>query len=143
MSLLLTLVALAVPMSQDDHKKVLCAPTLAPLSTYVRPTKCFKSEFHVYLRSCDRICRYSKFRKRVVRPYRAKLERMARCESTGRWYIATGNGFYGGLQFDLPTWHSVGGSGYPHQNSKLEQMFRAVKLIHRAGYGPWPVCGFV
>jgi hypothetical protein len=80
---------------------------------------------------------------RVVKPYNAKLERMAMCESTKRWFIATGNGFYGGLQFTLSTWWSVGGRGYPHQNSKLEQKYRAVKLIQRAGYGPWPVCGFV
>jgi hypothetical protein len=79
---------------------------------------------------------------RVVRPYNAKLDRMAWCESTGRWFINTGNGFYGGLQFDLPTWWSVGGRGYPHQNSVLEQKYRAVRLIRRAGYGPWPVCGY-
>ncbi|SRR5580765_3333211 len=78
----------------------------------------------------------------MVRPYNAKLERMAQCESGGRWYINTGNGFYGGLQFTLPTWRSVGGRGMPHQNSKMEQKYRAVILIKRAGYGPWPVCGF-
>lgn len=78
----------------------------------------------------------------VVRPYNAKLERMAYCESTGRWHIATGNGYYGGLQFDMPTWRSVGGRGMPHWASKLEQKFRAVLLIRRAGYSPWPVCGF-
>lgn len=81
------------------------------------------------------------YRWQVVKPYNAKLERMARCESTGKWFIATRNGFFGGLQFDLQTWRSVGGRGYPHQNSKLEQKFRAVKLIKRRGYGPWPVCG--
>lgn len=78
---------------------------------------------------------------KVVRPYNAKLERMAMCESTKRWYLASGNGFFGGLQFKLSTWWSVGGRGYPHQNSKLEQKYRAVKLIRRVGYGPWPVCG--
>jgi len=78
----------------------------------------------------------------IVRPYNAKLNRMALCESGQRWFIATGNGFYGGLQFTLSTWWSVGGSGYPHHNSKLEQKFRAVKLIKRAGYAPWPVCGY-
>ena len=82
-------------------------------------------------------------RSRVVAPYRAKLHRMARCESGGRWFIATGNGYYGGLQFDLSTWRSVGGRGYPHTNSKLEQMYRAVRLIKRRGYSPWPHCGFV
>jgi len=82
-------------------------------------------------------------RRAIVRPYRWKLLRMARCESTGRWFISTGNGYYGGLQFDLRTWWSVGGRGYPHQNSILEQMYRAVLLILRRGYAPWPICGYV
>lgn len=82
----------------------------------------------------------------VVRPYNQKLERMAMCESTKRWWIVTrvkGAIFYGGLQFDLPTWRSVGGRQYPHQNTILEQKYRAVKLIKRRGYQPWPVCGYV
>jgi hypothetical protein len=79
----------------------------------------------------------------VVKPYNVKLNRMARCESGGRWFIATGNGFYGGLQFVPSTWWSVGGKGMPHRNSILEQKYRAVLLIKRAGYGPWPICGFV
>lgn len=82
---------------------------------------------------------------RAVRPYNAKLERIAYCEwgySKPHWFGNTGNGFYGGLQFTLSTWRSVGGRGYPHRNSKLEQKYRAVKLIKRnGGYGDWPNCG--
>lgn len=78
----------------------------------------------------------------VVRPYNAKLERMAWCESRQRWDLNTHNGFYGGLQFTVSTWRGVGGRGMPHWASELEQKFRAVLLIRRAGYGPWPVCGF-
>jgi len=77
----------------------------------------------------------------IVRPYNAKLERMAWCESRGRWHIATGNGYYGGLQFDARTWRGVGGRGLPHWHSPLEQKFRAVLLIRRRGFSPWPVCG--
>ena len=81
----------------------------------------------------------------VVRPYDAKLERMAQCESGKRWWIKKvlkdGTTYYGGLQFDLSTWRSVGGRGYPHKNSELEQKYRAVKLIKVRGYAPWPVCG--
>jgi len=79
----------------------------------------------------------------VVRPYNAKLERMAMCESSKRWHLETGNGFSGGLQFDIPTWRSVGGRGRPSWHSALEQKFRAVKLIRRRGYQPWPKCGYV
>ena len=96
-------------------------------------------------RSCRHECRARRTRRRwrrVVRPYNAKLNRMASCESTGRWHIATGNGYYGGLQFDLQTWQSVGGSGYPHHASELEQKYRAVRLIWQRGYQPWPICGY-
>ena len=79
---------------------------------------------------------------RAVQPYNQKLERIAYCESRNRWYISTGNGFYGGLQFKLSTWQAVGGRGYPHQNTKLEQKYRAVLLIKKAGYSPWPICGY-
>jgi hypothetical protein len=79
----------------------------------------------------------------AVRPYDAKLNRMAWCESRGRWFINSGNGFYGGLQFLLSTWQSkaVGGRGYPNKNSILEQKYRAVRLIRVSGYRPWPICG--
>jgi hypothetical protein len=93
---------------------------------------------------CDRECKSRRHRRKVVRPYNVKLNRIAGCESGGRWFINTGNGFYGGLQFTLGTWQSVGGSGYPHHNSKLEQKYRAVKVYKRRGnWGDWPVCGYV
>lgn len=79
----------------------------------------------------------------VVRPYRARFERVAWCESRRRWHIATGNGFYGGLQFTLQSWRAVGGRGYPHWWSRLEQMYRAVRLLHLQGWAAWPVCGHV
>lgn len=80
----------------------------------------------------------------IVRPWNSKLDRMAYCESTNRWFINTGNGFYGGLQFTLETWHSVGGIGYPNYNSILEQKYRAVLVHDRAGTWTrdWPVCGY-
>ena len=38
-------------------------------------------------------------------------DRLAACESTSRWHIATGNGYYGGTQTDMPTWRWVWRSG--------------------------------
>ena len=38
---------------------------------------------------------------------------VAKCESGGNWSIATGNGYYGGLQFTMGTWRANGGSGSP------------------------------
>jgi uncharacterized protein YabE (DUF348 family) len=66
---------------------------------------------------------------------------LARCESGGNWAINTGNGYYGGLQFNLGTWHAWGGSGYPHQNSREEQIRVATRLRDASGgYGAWPGC---
>jgi hypothetical protein len=62
------------------------------------------------------------------------------CESGGNWSINTGNGYYGGLQFSLGTWQSVGGTGYPHQATKAEQVLRGQILQARAGWGQWPSC---
>jgi hypothetical protein len=80
-------------------------------------------------------------KRNVVRPYSRYFDRVARCESGGRWHISTGNGFYGGLQFTLRTWHGVGGFGYPHWASILEQKYRGVLVLRTQGRVAWPVCG--
>jgi len=68
-------------------------------------------------------------------------DRLAQCESGGNWAINTGNGYYGGLQFSLSTWHAWGGSGYPHQASRETQIAIATKMRDAAGgYGAWPGC---
>ncbi len=67
-------------------------------------------------------------------------DELATCESGGNWAINTGNGFYGGLQFTLATWQSLGGVGYPHQASREEQIAKAEALQARSGWGQWPAC---
>jgi hypothetical protein len=67
-------------------------------------------------------------------------DEIAQCESGGNWNINTGNGFYGGLQFTLSSWRSVGGSGYPNEASRAEQIARAEILQARQGWGAWPAC---
>lgn len=96
---------------------------------------------------CSRACRQRVQRKqlrrkkrRVVRPYRAWITRVAECESGGDWSINTGNSFYGGMQFTLGSWKAVGGRGMPHEASRLEQSYRAVRLLKVQGPGAWPVC---
>jgi hypothetical protein len=70
--------------------------------------------------------------------------RLAQCESGGEWGTATGNGYYGGLQFDLPTWRDFGGTAYaprPHEASREEQVAVASRVRDaRGGYGAWPAC---
>ena len=66
---------------------------------------------------------------------------VAACESGGNWAINTGNGYYGGLQFNLGTWRANGGSGMPHNASRSEQIRVAENVLHSQGIGAWPVCG--
>ena len=78
--------------------------------------------------------------RQVVAPYRAKLTRVAACESGGRWHIINPP-YSGGLQFMASSWAAVGGHGLAAGASPLEQMFRAVALMRLQGWGAWPVCG--
>jgi resuscitation-promoting factor RpfB len=72
---------------------------------------------------------------------RMKLwNRIARCESGGRWHINTGNGYYGGLQFSLATWRANGGRDFaskPHKATKGEQITVANRLYAKRGTRPW------
>ncbi len=67
---------------------------------------------------------------------------IAACESGGNWAANTGNGYYGGLQFNPGTWAAYGGSGMPHQNSREQQIAVAERVAAaEGGYGAWPHCG--
>jgi uncharacterized protein YabE (DUF348 family) len=69
---------------------------------------------------------------------------VAQCESGGDWSINTGNGFYGGLQFDYSTWLAYGGGAYaPRADlaTRDEQIAVATRLYDARGSSPWPVCG--
>ncbi len=67
-------------------------------------------------------------------------DRIAQCESGGNWHINTGNGFYGGLQFTLSTWHGYGGSGMPNQAGREQQIAVAQRIQAAQGWGAWPAC---
>jgi uncharacterized protein YabE (DUF348 family) len=71
-------------------------------------------------------------------------DELAECESGGDWSINTGNGYYGGLQFDYDTWQSYGGGAYaeyPNEASREEQIAIAEKVRDaNGGYGAWPAC---
>lgn len=59
------------------------------------------------------------------------------CESSNRYSIDTGNGYYGAYQFDLGTWQSVGGTGKPSDATPAEQDYRALMLYRKRGWQPW------
>ena len=69
--------------------------------------------------------------------------KVRQCESGNRYNINTGNGYYGAYQFDLSTWKSVGGTGYPHEASASEQDYRALRLYRMRGWSPWICAGLV
>ncbi len=70
--------------------------------------------------------------------------RVAKCESGGRWKINSGNGYYGGLQFSARTWRAYGGKKYgsqAHRASKSEQIAIARRVLAGQGAGAWGGCG--
>ena len=70
-------------------------------------------------------------------------DRLVQCESTGNWSINTGNGFYGGVQFDYGTWLRHGGGKYaPRADlaTREEQIDIARKTLKAQGWGAWPSC---
>lgn len=70
-------------------------------------------------------------------------DRVATCESGGRWAVNTGNGYYGGVQFSASTWKAFGGLRYaPRANwaSKAVQIAVARRVLFVQGPGAWPVC---
>jgi hypothetical protein len=69
---------------------------------------------------------------------------VALCESGGNWSINTGNGYYGGLQFNQSTWNAYGGAAYASRAdlaTKSQQITVAERVLAGQGAGAWPVCG--
>jgi uncharacterized protein YabE (DUF348 family) len=74
----------------------------------------------------------------------AMWDKIAQCESTGNWSINSGNGYYGGLQFDIQTWIGNGGGAYaPNASlaSKAQQIDIANRVYAQRGLSPWG-CGW-
>ncbi|WP_342769104.1 transglycosylase family protein [Flexivirga caeni] len=74
----------------------------------------------------------------------AMWDRIAQCESGGNWSINTGNGYYGGLQFDIGTWLGAGGGQFaPRADlaSRAEQITVANRIYASRGLGAWGCAG--
>jgi uncharacterized protein YabE (DUF348 family) len=70
----------------------------------------------------------------------AMWDRIAKCESGNNWHINTGNGYYGGLQFDIRTWLGAGGGRFaPRADlaSRTQQIAIANKVKADRGLSPW------
>jgi hypothetical protein len=71
-------------------------------------------------------------------------DQVARCESGGNWGINTGNGYFGGVQFNAGTWASHGGGQYAPSAqlaTRDQQIAVAERVLATQGRGAWPVCG--
>ncbi|WP_159234425.1 resuscitation-promoting factor [Mycolicibacterium vanbaalenii] len=73
----------------------------------------------------------------------ATWDALARCEAGGNWAINTGNGYFGGVQFDQNTWERSGGLRYAARAdlaTREEQIAIAEVTRARQGWGAWPTC---
>lgn len=66
------------------------------------------------------------------------------CESSGDWHANTGNGYFGGVQFDQPTWIQHGGLEFaPRADlaTREQQIIIAERTLKVQGWASgWPAC---
>lgn len=70
-------------------------------------------------------------------------DELAECESGQRWHLASGNGFFGGLQFSQESWDGAGGQDYAWRAdyaTRSEQILVAKNLLEMQGWRAWPAC---
>ena len=68
-------------------------------------------------------------------------DRLALCESGGRWDYNGSSGYDGGLQFSPATWNAMQtGYAFAWQAPREIQIAAAQKLQARSGWGQWPAC---
>jgi murein DD-endopeptidase MepM/ murein hydrolase activator NlpD len=68
---------------------------------------------------------------------------VATCESNGKWNENTGNGFFGGLQFEPGTWRAFGGEAFApsaEQATREQQIMIAQRVLAAQGWLAWPAC---
>jgi hypothetical protein len=71
---------------------------------------------------------------------------LAQCESNGRWSIASGNGYYGGIQIDQVAWRRYGGPSFASNAalaSRAQQILIGQRILATQGPAAWPVCSRV
>jgi len=69
---------------------------------------------------------------------------LAQCEAGGNWAINTGNGYYGGLQYNISTWNAYGGAEFasrPDLATREQQIAVGERTYAARGASPWPSCG--
>ncbi len=97
-------------------------------------------EAHHYARVLERYIRARRHRapKRTLSSS-SPWDSVAACESDGNWSTNTGNGYYGGLQFDIGTWLAFGGGQYASR-ADLATREQQIAVASRVTYDAWPHC---
>ena len=67
-------------------------------------------------------------------------DRLAKCESGGRWNTSTGNGYHGGLQFSQVDLEGARRQGFAGDASRAEQIRVAERVLRTQGWKAWPAC---
>ena len=73
-------------------------------------------------------------------PTDEQLAALRMCESTDRYWVNTGNGYYGAYQFSSITWWWLGYEGWPHEAAPEVQDQAVRDLYDIFGWTPWPAC---
>ena len=76
----------------------------------------------------------------VKTPVEGVWQALSLCEAGGNWATNTGNGYYGGLQFDIGTWGGYGGYARADLAPAEVQIAKASEIVARRGFSPWPAC---
>ncbi len=106
--------------------------------------------YRVAKRQSRNAVRYARKLERIIRARRhpaptrtlsssSSWDAVAACESGGNWATNTGNGYYGGLQFDHGTWAAHGGLQYAY-NADGATREQQIAVASRVTYDAWPNC---
>lgn len=77
------------------------------------------------------------------KPVYTVWDRVHECEAPGNWHANTGNGFYGGLQFDRGSWIAAGGGKYAARAdlaTREQQIEIANRWLAMTSWRSWPAC---
>jgi Transglycosylase-like domain len=76
-------------------------------------------------------------------PIADKWLRLVQCEASGDWHNARNPRYFGGLQFDAPTWARYGGLTFaPRADfaTPAQQVLVAERTLAVQGWAAWPRC---
>jgi hypothetical protein len=138
---------MAGEVAGDAVMRIATIVALTCVATLLAPTKASAERHHIRgcnTSACDkRVLRKAHMRtikrwQKVTAPlpdsYLTRIGLRIRLLNPPNWSVSTQATFYGGYQFTASSWWSVGGKGYAHQATALEQEFRVICSKHNQGW---------